>query len=208
MAFTPRLSAPSSSDLRWIQVGSGGYNRCIYGSDGPPSVLPDCTGYVHGRVMEIRGVTTDDAGLSFGNGQTYWGSSSSNWIQQQNPSLGAVLCYYTNTAGAGQPGHVAIVEQIIDNDTCVVSESNLNDVRWRLVTCYRQYGWRPGPGWNVTAQGFLKNPYVTDTPEPPEPPGPEPPGPVDPVGNLSAATLLLLLRKRRKLHGKRVTSFI
>ena len=62
MAFTPRLTAPSSSDLRWIKDASGGYNQCVYGSDGPPSVLPNCTGYVHGRVMEIRGVNTDDSG--------------------------------------------------------------------------------------------------------------------------------------------------
>lgn len=193
MAFTPRLSAPSASDLHWIQVNSGGYNQCIYGSNGAPSVLPNCTGYVHGRVMEIRGVTTDNCGLSFGNAVTYWGSSSSAWIQEQNPSLGAVLCYYTNTALDGQPGHVAIVEQIIDNDTVVVSESNWGGVRWDLVTCYRQYGWRPDPYWNVTAQGFLKNPYVDD--EPPTPPS----------GDLSPAVLLLLwMKKKGAKHGKRI----
>ena len=204
MAFTPRLTAPSSSDLRWIQSGYGGYNDCIVGSDGPPSVLPDCTGYVHGRLMEIRNRNVDDCGLSFGNGATYWGSSSAIWEQSQEPTLGAVACYYTNTTGDGQPGHVAIVEQIIDADTVVMSESNWNDVRWRLVTCYRQYGWRPSAGWNVSPQGFLKNPFVDGEPEPPEPP--EPPGPVDPVGDLTPSILMLLLKKRRKLHAKRVTS--
>lgn len=61
---------------------------------------------------------------------------------------------------------------------------------------------------NTRGMSFQTIPSSPEPPDPPEPPGPEPPGPVDPVGNLSAATLLLLLRKRRKLHGKRVTSFI
>ena len=193
-SFTPRLTAPSSSDLRWIQVGSGGYNQCIYGSDGPPSVLPDCTGYVHGRVMEIRGVNTDDAGLSFGNGADYWSGSGSNWPRSQDPQLGAVLCYYTNTSGNGQPGHVCVVEQVIDNDTIVISESNWNDVRFRVLTCYRRYGWRPDATWNVSPQGFLINPYVDDHPV---------------VGDLTPAVLLLLMKKREEeQHGKRITSSV
>lgn len=169
MAFVPRLTAPSSSDLRWIKTTSGGYNQCIYGSDGPPSVLPDCTGYVHGRCMEIAGITTDNMGLSFGDGRTYWTNSSSQWVQSQTPSLGAVLCY-DQVPGSGQiNGHVAIVEQVIDNDTVVVSESHYGGARFAVETCYRRYGWRPSSGWNVTSQGFLKNPYVDDqpTPEPP-----------------------------------------
>lgn len=193
MAFTPRTTAPSTTDPRWIQVNSGGYNQCIYGSDGPPSVLPDCTGYVHGRVMEIRGVNTDDSGLSFGNGETYWGNSSSAWIQEQNPSLGAVLCYYT--INDVQPGHVAMVEQVIDNDTVVVSESHYGGARWDLVTCYRRYGWRPSSGWNVLPYGFLRNPYVDG----------------GGGGGLAKSVLLLLLYKMRreaKKHGKRITGTV
>ena len=70
--------------------------------------------------MEIRGVNTDNCGLSFNDAVTYWTNSTSDWIQQQDPTLGAIVCYYTNTAGNGHPGHVAVVEQIIDNDTIVV----------------------------------------------------------------------------------------
>ena len=44
MAFTPRLTAPSQSDLHWIKTTHGGYNKCIQiQEDG--SVLPNCTGY-------------------------------------------------------------------------------------------------------------------------------------------------------------------
>lgn len=194
MAFTPRTTAPSANDLRWIQTGSGGYNACIYGSNGAPSVLPNCTGYVHGRIMEIRGVNTDNCGLSFGDAVTYWNSSSSNWTQSQNPAEGAVLCYYTNTTYDQHPGHVAIVEQVIDNNTIVISESHYGGARWDLVTVYRSYGWRQSTGWNVTPQGFLLNPYIT--PDPPEPPEPEP----------GTAMKLLILYKgaknRRSKHAR------
>lgn len=141
--------------------------------------------------MEIRGVTTDDCGLSFNDAVTYWSNSTSNWIQQQNPSLGAVVCYYTNTTQNQHPGHVAIVEQIIDNDTIVISESHYGGARWDLVTCYRQYGWRPSAGWNVTPLGFLKNPYV-DEPQPP-------------TGNTPLALFAYILKKRRLRHAKRIT---
>ena len=191
MSYTPRLTAPSAGDLRWIKDTSGGYNQCIYGSDGPPSVLPNCTGYVHGRVMEIRGVNTDDGGLSFGDAYTYWTGSSPDWIQESDPSLGAIVCY--TTVGGPNPGHVAVVEQIIDIDTIVVSESNYGGNYFDTLTCYRSYGWRPSAGWNVTPQGFLKNPYVISG------------------GGLSPSLLLLLLIKKRKeilKNGKRITGII
>lgn len=195
MAYTPRLTPPSASDPRWIMDDYGGYNLCIAGSNGPPSVLPNCTGYVHGRVMEIRGVNTDDCGLSFNDAISYWNGSSAAWIQESNPSLGAVVCYRTKGNISGWPGHVAIVEQIIDNDTIVVSESDYGDpghgvagVRFRTLTCYRSAGWRPSSVWNVEGIGFLKNPYVVDQP-----------------GELSTAALILLLSKykeRKQKHGR------
>lgn len=186
MSFTPRLTPPGASDLRWIKTTSGGYNQCIYGSDGPPSVLPNCTGYVHGRVMEIRGVNTDDAGLSFGNADQYYNGSDPAWVHDSDPSLGAVVCY---AGGSYNTGHVSVVEEIIDADTIVVSESNYGDTYFQTLTCYRQYGWRPTPGWNITPQGFLKNPYVT------------------PSGGSSGVLLLIMkyIQRRNRNHGKRVT---
>lgn len=174
MAFTPRLTAPDASDLRWIQTGSGGYNACIYGSNGAPSVLPNCTGYVHGRVMEIRGVSTDDSGLSFANAHAYWSDSASTWLQSQDPSVGAVICYYTNTATDGEPGHVAVVEEVIDTDTIVVSESHYGGAYFDTLTCYRSHGWRDNDLWNITPLGFLKNPYLDSSEEPEPTPTPTP----------------------------------
>lgn len=168
MAYTPRLTPPSESDLHWIQVNSGGYNQCIYGSNGAPSVLPNCTGYVHGRVMEIRGVTTDDSGLSFRNAYYYY-TGSTGWQQSQVPTLGAVACFAT--AGGTEPGHVAVVEQIsADGNSITLSQSNWGGTRWELATAYKSQNWNWG-GSGVTFLGFLTNPYVdggdTPTPQPP-----------------------------------------
>lgn len=136
--------------------------------------------------MEIRGVNTDDAGLSFGNADQYYNGSSAAWVHQSDPSLGAIVCY---TGGDYNTGHVAVVEQIIDANTIVISESNYGGVRFQTLTCYRSYGWRPSPGWNIYPQGFLKNPYVDG----------------GGTGTLSTASLMLLLAKykeRKKKHGR------
>lgn len=192
--YTPRTTAPSNSDLRWIKTTSGGYNQCIYGYYGAPSVLPNCTGYVHGRVMEIRGNTSDNSGLSFGNGADYYNGSTSNWIQQQTPSLGAVACW------SGGAGHVAIVERIIDDNTILLSESSwgtdtMEAVYFRTVYGYRAYGWRPINDAALSFQGFLKNPWAEETPE---------------TGGLLKTFLILAAAKRRKeKEGKQnhVTEF-
>ena len=153
----------------------GGYNQCIAGAYGPPSVLPNCTGYVHGRAMEIAGATSDNLGLSFGNAVEYWGGSSSDWIQDSEPSLGAIACYYQISTG-WDPGHVAVVEEIIDADTAVISESNystLPGTYFRTWTIRRAWNWSPFSNpydYLVLWQGFLRNPYVTPTPPPPPPP--------------------------------------
>ena len=191
--FTPRLTAPSASDPLWIQVGSGGYNQCIYGSDGAPSVLPNCTGYVHGRCMEIAGVTTDNLGLSFGNAVTYYYQSSADWVLDSEPSLGAVGVYETLpwlSADAPHPGHVLVVEEIIDNDTITVSQSDYGGPRFSVFTLRREWGWTPyqtAGAWGVSFITFLRNPYVT--------PGPGPGG-----GNAAKFVLLSSYRKRRNAH--------
>lgn len=200
--YVPRLTAPAADDLRWIQIGSGGYNQCIYGSDGAPSVLPNCTGYVHGRTMEIAGTNDDNLGLSLGNAYQYYTESSSDWIQSSEPSLGAVACYESLewwSPDAPHPGHVAIVEEIIDADTITVSQSDYGGARFSTFTLRREWGWTPysTPGaWGLSFLGFLTNPYVTP----------------EPVGKASKYAILFLVKKRKeeKDHGriKRYTGII
>lgn len=165
--FTPRLTAPSQSDPLWVMTAAGGYNGCIAGAwpggvSNYPCVLPNCTGYVHGRAMEIAGVTTDNLGLSFGNAVTYWDDSTSDWIRDTEPSLGAVGVF--GSVGGPHPGHVYIVEEIIDADTIVVSQSDYALTYFATYTVTRSNGWDPWGQQYVYFIGFLRNPYVTPEP--------------------------------------------
>lgn len=155
MAYTPRLTAPSESDPRWINVNYGGYNHCIVITSSG-SVLPNCVGYVHGRWMEI-GNTNTDYGLSLGNASTYYGNTGDGFQRGSEPKLGAIACY---GGGSGGVGHVCIVEQIIDADTIVCSESDYGGPRFSVRTRYRSLGWRASSASTVVFQGFIYHPGV------------------------------------------------
>ena len=166
--YVPRLTAPHSDDLRWIQIGSGGYNRCIYGSDGEPSVLPNCTGYVHGRWMELAGINTDTLGLAFTNASGYWANSDGSLQRGSEPALGACICYADRDGGAG---HVAIVEAISDDGTYIVaSESNYGAEYFVTRVRYRNNDWSWYTNPHTIFQGFIYHPNIV--PGPPIPPVP------------------------------------
>lgn len=178
MAFTPRTSAPSYTDKRWINVNYNGYSNAIaVTSNG--STIPNCTGYVHGRAMEIAGVTSDNLGLSNGNANTYYSASNSIWERSSEPTLGAILCF------GGTYGHVAVVEYISpDGNYIQCSESDYGRNRFSYRTRYRANNWLM-QGSTVSFQGFLKNPYIDYVPPEPSPepeptPEPDPTGPEEP----------------------------
>lgn len=156
MAFTERLTMPQSGDPAYTRTAYGGYNSQI---DGYPqqwvgSVLANCTGYVHGRWIEIAGHTADDFGISNGNANTYWGHSDS-YTRSQRPALGAIICY------GGEYGHVGIVEKIYDDGSILVSQSNYGGIAFETVRLYPPaYAQIP-----VTFQGFILNPYVIIEPD-------------------------------------------
>ena len=156
MAFTERLTMPESGDPAYTRTAYGGYNRQIDGSPQPwaGSVLANCTGYVHGRWIEIAGHTADDFGISNGNANTYW-SHSDSYTRSQTPAVGAIVCYN------GQYGHVALVERVNSDGSILVSQSNYGGTVFETLTLqppsYSQYG--------VTFQGFILNPYVVIEPD-------------------------------------------
>lgn len=191
MAFTPRYTAPAQTDPLWVMTEAGGYNGCIPGAwpgyiSNYPCVLPNCTGYVHGRAMEIAGVTTDNLGLSFGNAYEYWTDSSSDWIQDSEPSLGAIGVF--GSVGDPSPGHVYVVEEIIDADTIVISQSDYAIEYFSSLTVTRQNGWDRYGQEYVYFMGFLRNPYVTPEPQP--------------TRSKNAILLLAALKKKRRLYGR------
>ena len=159
-SFSPRTTAPSTTDLNWITVGYGGYNKCINIANG--SVLPNCTGYVHGRWIEISGYT-QETGLSLGNASSYYGHTSDGYTRSSEPTLGACICF------SGGAGHVGVVEEIASDSSYIVcSESNYGGSRFVMRTRYRSNNWKLA-GSSVTFQGFIVNPWISDTPPEPQP---------------------------------------
>lgn len=159
MTYTPRTTQPSSSDPRFTKSGYGGYNNCILGSPlaWSGSVLANCTGYVHGRWMEI-GNTNSEYNLSLGNANSYYGHSDS-YERGSEPKLGAILCL-----GGGSAGHVAIVEEILDNGDIMCSESNYGRTVFEYVRRYKSTGYMRAGGTVGGFQGFIYHPAVSPAP--------------------------------------------
>ena len=168
MSYTPRTTRPNDGDPYWTKTTYSGYNEQILGNSvnrpWSGSVLPNCTGYVHGRFMELgnQPYDYDPSILPWGNASTYYGNSSLE--KGQDPRLGACMVW-----GVGA-GHVAIVEEIIDNDTVLTSESdwgNSSAGGTVFVTRTRHRGWNWGyySGYSRAFLGFLYHPNIA----PPEP---------------------------------------
>lgn len=151
-SYHPRLTPPDPYDLLWINTGYGGYNKCIVRNSVTGSVLPNCTGYVHGRYMELSG--THDCPMYLGNADGYFGYTADGLPRGSEPQLGAVLCF-----SGGSAGHVCVVEEIIDADTIRTSDSNYSSDYFTTYVRYRQYGWQ-WPGANLTYQGCIYNPNI------------------------------------------------
>ena len=168
MSYTPRTTRPNDGDPFWTKTTYGGYNEQILGNPvnraWSGSVLPNCTGYVHGRFMELgnQPYDYDPSILPWGNAATYYANSSLE--KGQDPRLGACMVW-----GRGA-GHVCIVEEIIDNDTVVTSESDYGNSSTGgtvFVTRTRHRGWNWGyySGYTRPFLGFLYHPNIA----PPEP---------------------------------------
>lgn len=147
--FTPRLTAPSQTDLHWIKTTHGGYNKCIVIDEDTGSVLPNCTGYAWGRFLEENNLT--DCNLSRANAEVWYSNIIDGYSRGQTAKLGAVICWYSSQSG----GHVAIVEEIKPNGDIVTSNSAYGGTRFYTQTI-------SPPNYNIgsayTFQGFIYSP--------------------------------------------------
>nr|DAG68990.1 MAG TPA: LYSK, ENDOLYSIN, PEPTIDOGLYCAN, PROTEASE [Caudoviricetes sp.] len=159
MAYTPRTTSPEAGNPFWTKTTYGGYNTQILGSPSgwSGSVLANCTGYVHGRWMEL-GNTSVEYDLSSGNANTYYGYAD-GYERGQEPRLGAILCL-----GGGGYGHVAIVEEIFDNGDIMVSESNYGRAVFEYVRRYAADGYKRAGGSVGGFQGFIYHPTIITEP--------------------------------------------
>lgn len=123
MSFQPRTTAPSATDKNWINVNYGGKNHALTISSSTGSVLANCTGYVHGRWLELG---LNESKLCLYNADQYYGYTRDGFERGQTPKLGAILCW----SKTGKAGHVAIVEKIHGDGTVTASNSNYSGTRF------------------------------------------------------------------------------
>ncbi|MCX4355337.1 MAG: N-acetylmuramoyl-L-alanine amidase [Oscillospiraceae bacterium] len=150
--FTPRLTAPSTTDKHFLHTSKGGLNECIHISGG--SCLPNCVGYAWGRFYEIIGTKP---ALSKCNAEMWYGNTADGYKRSSTPALGAVACWSKGVVGNGADGagHVAIVERIEVNGDIVTSNSAYGGTRFYTQT------YRKSAGYNFGAykfQGFILPP--------------------------------------------------
>lgn len=130
-----RTTKPSSTNKYYITTAGGGYNRCILGNAANGrkgySVLPNCVGYVYGRWMESRGVTS--CNLPTTNAKDWYSAAAS---KGQTPNVGSIAVF-----GGTKYGHVAYVERIDANGNLYLSESNWSHAPFRNVTVYKSNGY-------------------------------------------------------------------
>lgn len=156
--FVPRFKAPSGTNKNWIQVAWGGRNKCIPVNG--KSVIPNCVGYAWGRFMEIN--NNRQPKLSLNNAELWFRNRTDGYERGSTPRLGAVICWRKGQVGVGNDGagHVAIVEQINDDGSIIISQSAYKGTRFwteRIpLNADGTYHFREG----YTFQGFIYHPRV------------------------------------------------
>ena len=98
-SFSPRLSAPSSSN-KYYYSNLNVFYKYGYG-------MPNCTAYAYGRAYEILG---SEPKLSWNNAEQWYDYNKSNGYYKygSTPKVGAIACWSYNGGG----GHVAVVEKV------------------------------------------------------------------------------------------------
>lgn len=153
-AYIPRLTPPSETDKNYLHYKHGGYNYCLYIGEG--SCLPNCVGYAWGRWRELLGKKPK---LSRANAEDWW-SYKDGYERGQTPKLGAVICWRKGEAANKSDGcgHVAIVEQINEDGSIIISNSGYSGTRFYLKTLKPPYKYKD----NYTLQGFIYIPINYD----------------------------------------------
>lgn len=157
------MPAPNINSNYYIMQSYGGWSPCVQGNNAhglrpfAGSVLPNCVGFATGRFNEMMGLGAC----------TYLGSTDAMYFMQfassQGLATGSVprvgACMVWDDA-AGEGGHVAIVESVVDGDTVTTYESGWNYTTTPIVrsrTRTRNSG-AGGWGYGGTFLGFIYPP--------------------------------------------------
>lgn len=139
-SFSPRLSAPSSSN-KYYYSNLNVFYKYDYG-------MPNCTAYAYGRAYEILG---SEPKLSWNNAEQWYGYNKANGYYKygQTPKVGAIACWSYSYGG----GHVAVVEKV-ENGVITLSNSAYSGDNFYISTASISDPKVGGnKGWNF--QGYI-----------------------------------------------------
>ena len=155
--------APDIYSNYYIMRSYGGWSPCVEGNNAhglrpfSGSVLPNCSGFATGRFNERLGL---GACTWLG---SYNGAEFVDVARRQglgtgwDPVEGGIIAW----GDPGSKGHVAVVEQVIDNDNIVTMESGWNYTVGPIVrTVNRTRGANGRWGWGEACKGFAYPPGV------------------------------------------------
>ena len=148
MSFTPRLNSNGLNSLPY------------YTSDNPFSIdVGNCTWYAWGRFYEETEPPTRPS-LSLGDAYMWYGNTGDGYPRGTTPKLGAVLCFSGgNFSGLG---HVAVVEEIYNDGSILVSESGWQGYYFRTNRRYPNGAYPySNSAEGYTFQGFIYNPTIS-----------------------------------------------
>ena len=161
--FTIRTNKPQTGNKYYIRQVTGGWNGAIQGKplDAECNVLANCVGYANGRFAEIQ----DTEGIKYQlvcNAENFIEKAKAYGLEViDKPTLGGIMCWQKGASlnGTDGPGHVAIVEKIIDDNTIYTSESAYGSFAFANITRTNSNG-RWGCNSNYKFRGCIVNPAV------------------------------------------------
>ena len=169
----------SETDKSWFRLGGSKNNaqwndELIDGNTTPDKVmignrstLPNCVGWAWGRFNWIYHQLTGDKKKFVVSGDACDIYDKAHTIglrtNKTEPQPGAIMCFRSNDDD-GRPGHVAIVEQVLNNgNKIIISESQWTD-KIMFAKYVIERNDRPGAMWTYSSryifQGFIYNPGV------------------------------------------------
>lgn len=126
--------------------------------NGTANAMPNCTAYAFARTAELCAPTNVRDNVLFArkgadNAKMWY--STTLWKKGSVPKPGAIACW------DGELGHVAVVEEVLDDGSVLVSQSNYGGTFFET----REYSCKVGEvtdGVGLVFQGYIYNPYAND----------------------------------------------
>jgi len=88
-----------------------------------PSKGKNCTWYAYGRMLML-GFKQSALNTMLGNAGTWDNTAGNGAYVSATPQVGSIVVWEAGVSGAGNVGHVAVVEKVNSDNTILISESN------------------------------------------------------------------------------------